>query len=256
MSAARAWLPPGTCHARVDQRIAEAMRDWSRDWMGDEIIVARPEGVQAPRPSSSGTLHPLAPGAWLVAPANLVPLLGQLALRVGGSGEVADADQPIVESVGSEALEDLQSRLVRELGLTSSGQSGAPAPDATIAQRWTIERRGSPLRFELVVSEAWRTELALALMPAPSASMPLDSAATAIASVEVELGASIGRCALTVAELRSLSPGDVLLFDRPLDAALPLAIDGAPTARGTGAVAREADRLLLHIVEPLYGKIA
>lgn len=254
MTAARAWLPPGTCHARVEQRIAEAVRDWSCAWMGDEIVDVCAAGTYSRSSLSPGTLHFLARDASLITPANMVALLGQLALGIAGSGDPTETDRPIIESVGREALEDLQNRMVRDLDLEGSGNLVAATPTVTAGQRWTIRRPGTEFEFDLVLSEAQRTRLLLESLPPPPAGGPLDSSVAALASLKVELGASLGRCAISIAELRSLSPGDVLLFDQPLDAALPLAIDGAPTTHGKGVVARPADQLLLQIVEPLYGK--
>ena len=93
----------------------------------------------------------------------------------------------------------------------------------------------------------------LDLLPPAAASSPLADGRAALAPVALDLAATLGTCDLTVAELRTLAPGDVLLFDHALSAPLPLLVGHSQSACGTCSVMRDAERLSLQIIEPPHG---
>ena len=72
----------------------------------------------------------------------------------------------------------------------------------------------------------------------------------ALAPQPVTMAASLGRCALTLADLAGLAEGDVLLFDRKIGAPLPIALDGG-NRLGKCTVEQAGDNIQLRLLEAI-----
>lgn len=251
MSEAISWLPPGTCFERLDRRLAETVRKWSRAWFGEEASVA-PDSTMRDAAWAKATAHPWAHGAWLVIPDDTVRAMGRLALQVDqGSGETA-ADHATFDAVGADCLAALSELLVRELQTETGGNADAAPPRA--ATVWKIDCKRGVVRLGVALSSAEGVDLLRRVLPPAARGSALVSPGIALAPLEVALSARLGTCEVTLSELRSLSAGDVLVLDRDLSARLPLAVEGALIPAGRCTVSRDADNLLLEISEPIIGR--
>lgn len=252
MSGARPWLPPGTCFGRLDRHIADTVREWSNAWFGDDAEVAAGiamrEGILA-----GAKPHLCAPGLWLILPDGMVRAMGRLALQVEYRAHETPPDRITFDAVGTDCFAALQEALTR--ALSAEAVDGARANEATKATGtvWKVDFKRAAVRFGVVLSDAVRIELLLKLLPPAPARPSLSLFGGALAPLEVQLAASLGTCGITLAELRSLSAGDVLVLERDLAGASPLAINGILVRGGACTVSREADSLLLEISESITG---
>lgn len=256
MSEARPWLPPDTCFGRVDRKIAGIVREWSRAWFGDDDVEVAPGASPGDAALRAAKPRPCAAGTWLLVQDGAAAAIARSALQIDPGLRATQADETVLDAIGQACLAALGDALARELGLdAASGIAVDSVFGLGPVTRWEIHCERMPTRLGLAIREVERIELLLRLLPSPSPRPGLPSLDLALASLEVELGADLGTCGITLAELGSLSSGDVLVLDRDLSAALPLAIDGAPARGGTCKVSRQADNLLLEISEPLSGRI-
>ncbi|MCW4463802.1 FliM/FliN family flagellar motor switch protein [Sphingomonas sp. BT-65] len=253
MTEARSWLPANTCFAMVDRRIVGIVREWSRTWFGDDDVEIAADGAARWRAAK-----PLrcARGAWLVTSEETVAALGRCALQIEAGANETAPDQTVFDTVGEACLSALRETLVREFDLAGASSAGAieDTPAFAVGTTWNIASRRVPVHLGFVLSEAERVELLLRLLPPPTPGPELISPGLALAPLEIELATKLGACGVTVLELKSLSPGDVLVLDRELSAPSPLAVNGEPTPRGTCTVSRDADMLVLEIIEPIIGR--
>ena len=253
MTEVTSWLPPGTSFGRLDRRIAEIVRGWSRAWFGGDAGVV-PGGTL--RDAAWGKARPQQCGrsAWLVVPDEAKRILGRLALHLESGAQETEADHAALDLVGTDCLAALGEALLAELRLEGviHGSLDAAAPAAGII--WKIEYGRSSLRLGFVLTETERGAQLLRLLPPVGRKPKVVSPDVALAPLEVALSASLGTCGVTLAELKSLSAGDVLVLDRDLSATSPLAINGNEALLGSCTIAREADSLLLEIAEPIIGR--
>lgn len=163
------------------------------------------------------------------------------------------ADIGVLEAVGGECLRDLQSRAAVAFGLSS--QSVWDKTDIEFVQasghRLEIAGPAGCPPLSLFLSEDLFIRTVRAKLPLASRSAPFRPALEALASLPVTLSAALGCCGITIAELENLAVGDVLIFDRAVDARLPLAIDGATAPNGACTLAQRDGHLALEIMEAL-----
>jgi flagellar motor switch/type III secretory pathway protein FliN len=256
MTEARSWLPAGTCFATVDRRIGGIVREWSRTWFGDEDVEIVPDGVA--RGAGARATQPLrcARGAWLATAEGTMTALGRYALQIEAGAPETAPDRAVLDAVGEACLMALRDALVRELDLSGASSAGAieHLPALAVGATWNIAFRRAPVHLEFILSETERIELLLRLLPPPAPKPALISPGLALAPLEINLATKLGTCGVTVLELKSLSPGDVLVLDRDLSAPSPLTVNGVPASGGTCTVSREADALVLEIAEPIIGR--
>lgn len=253
MSDATLWLPPGTSFGRLDRRIAQVVRTWSRAWFGGDADIV-PGGTL--RESAWGKARPrhCARHAWLLVPEEATRTLGRLALHLEPGAQETEADRAALDLVGADCLKALGEALLGDLGMEGIAREAVNPVAPAAGAIWKIEYARSSLRLGFLLPEAERSALLLRLLPPVEHRPQVVAPDIALAPLEVALTASLGTCGVTLAELRSLSAGDVLVLDRDLSAASPLAIGGSRAPSGSCTIAREADRLLLEIAEPIIGR--
>lgn len=256
MTAPRPWLPANTSFATVDRRVASIVREWSRAWFGGDDVEAIPGDIAHGAGWIATKPLPCARGAWLVMPESAMTGLGRCALQIDAGVHETAPDRAVLDAVGEACLSALREALVRELDLSGAPSAGAieDTPAIAVGATWGIAFKYAPVRLSFILSETERIEALLRLLPPASFKGDLVSPGIALAPLEVELAARLGTCGITVLELRSLSPGDVLVLDRDLSAPSPLAVNGAQTPSGTCTVSRESDTLVLEIAEPIVGR--
>lgn len=255
----RAWLPESALgRAGVDQALVNVTRHWSTKWLARKSV--RPLGALAM------TRTPLADTSlrWLaldndVAIAVSGVAADRLAMLMLGEtvppSAVIDADRRVLDSLIEGALQDLCRRVAEALGLPPEarwrelGGGEAPAIERSRVCQLGVDS-ATPL-LHLVVA----TDVLIALARTRAARSPVrhrvKPIAAGLANQQVDVSASLGRCALTLADLAGLGVGDVLLLDRATDASLALSFNGVPSRRGKCSVQRDGDRLELKLLEPL-----
>ncbi|PJI88456.1 hypothetical protein DAH55_13970 [Sphingomonas koreensis] len=253
MTDATLWLPPGTSFGRLDRRIAQVVHGWSRVWFGGDADIV-PGGTQREAVWSKARPQQCGRGGWLLVPDEATRTLGRLALHLEPGAQETEADRATLDSVGADCLKALGEALLADLEIESVKPEEVNLAAPVAGAIWKIEYARSALRLGFLLQEAERAALLLRLMPPAERRPPVVAPDVALAPLEVALTASLGTCGVTLAELRSLSTGDVLVLDRDLSATSPLAIDGSRASSGSCAIAREADRLLLEIAEPIIGR--
>ena len=250
----RPWLPADTAAPRLVLGALADMADaWSREWFAGEGMRAAGALV---RVDARGELkktvwHAHEGGLAIGISASGIAALGAQVLGVPAAGERSAADAALLETVGGECLDDIKKRSATLLRLAEKGWTAADSQRAGPVHRLEI---AGPLRspvLTLELSADLFVALVKAKLPPPPVPAPLGKPAEALAALPVSLSALLGRSAITVAELSGLAAGDVLVLDRALDAALPLAVGGTPAARGACTVSD--DGTALKITQALIG---
>ena len=73
----------------------------------------------------------------------------------------------------------------------------------------------------------------------------------ALASQMVGVGAHLGGCTLTLAELSALEPGDVVVLEHPAATPVDLVVDRSPRSLARCDLRSESERLSLHLLESI-----
>lgn len=196
-----------TAFARLD--LSAVLADWSAHWLGHGPLGV-PGIWQEGELSGEGTILQHGGGhvgAWL-AP----DLRTALQARMFGSppyGTVLTSnDRAVLDQAVDACIHDLCRKLGSALGLDDESP-------------WRRERPGRPYRtcpvgksLAVTVSTGLAVERFKAAMPAPQPGAPLTVRLDeALSRSRVSVGARIGSCELTLAELGTLTPGDVIALD-------------------------------------------
>ncbi|MEI9851956.1 MAG: FliM/FliN family flagellar motor switch protein [Sphingomonas sp.] len=235
--------------------VADMIDDWSREWIAGEPLRALGSFVRMSetRAELRGMLRHACDGvAFEMREAGLAAL-GALILGLADRYDRPRADLDLLEPIGTACLDALEKRAARLFGLEPGAGWSAGERAGGGAHRLTIGLPDEGFVLTLELSAARFASFVRAKLPQPPAPMPLGPPADALADLPARLSAVLGSCALTVAELATLGPGDVLVLDADLDAALPLAVDGRPAPRGACTVAAGGDAVALEISEALAG---
>ncbi len=249
----RPWLPANTAAPQLALGALADMADgWSREWFAGEGLRAAGALV---RIDARGELrktvwHAHDGGLAIGISAPGTAAIGAQVLGVA-VGERPAADAALLETVGSECLDDLKRRAAAMLRLSEKGWTPADGQRAGPVHRLEIAGPARNPVLTLELSADLFVALVKSKLPPALAPAPLGKPAEALAALPVSLSALLGRSAITVAELSGLATGDVLVLDRALDAPLPLAIDGTPAARGACTVSD--DGTALKITQALIG---
>ncbi len=248
----RLWLPPGA--PGLDKKLLEVVEDWSRKWFGDDEVSLRYNADLTQPSGKAENRRACGAHGWLEMSGDALIALGTAALHLGGNRPRPEQDRALLQSVG----DDCAAALCDAIGAAFDEKTGNGARQARLAGvepavGWTIERPSTSLRLAFFMSEEGRVSALRDAMPPLPPAGPLDSPVRALAPLSVELSAVLGRCKLRVSELSSLTPGDVIVFEREVDATLPLAINTAAAPRGACTVSRDEDTLVLEIAIPLAG---
>jgi flagellar motor switch/type III secretory pathway protein FliN len=255
----RHWLPEDTAAPLVETAIAGIVARWSQGWFARQELrvtgsFARAEEAVA-RPLRQQEWHMLDDGLAIALSPRDTLALGMLVLGLDPAPEPLNpADTDLLRALAGDCLEDLKRRLVAWLGTTASAWRRSESADAQFsdgARTVAVVDAGQHGVFVLSVSADLFARRAKQALPAPPEGVPLGRGDKALAGLPVTIGAMVGGCTITVAELSGLAAGDVLLLDRALDAFHPLAIDGTAMSIGRCTIVHGDRAIALRIVEPL-----
>lgn len=240
---ARTWLPSlSQVPPRLQAGFADAVAGWSAHWFAD---APTPMGAfrKCRTVSPSGTAFD-----WRGSDDGLsVGCADDAAVQTGArmidvpARDRSDPDRRLLEQIGTACLDDLRDRVGKVAGTAraDSWRQGVAAPDWTASVGDAV---AIGLSDTLVATLAART-LPSAVPP------PLGSGREALAQIAIEVSAAVGRAELTVADLRALEIGDVVVLDRRVEDPVPIAIDRRPIDRGRARVRADAPHTTLEIVE-------
>lgn len=225
----QSWLPdnvvpPPGVMASLDMLV----RQWSERWFERHAFTVRRPIRRAvsgrPMTAAHSILHD--DGLAISMSGSGSVLLGALALDLPSDLDWTPADQSILQHVGSQALEDFNTGLIKwsvaESPRRGDGEAPKPRPAA-----WEAEI-GTPLQvpaIRLQWSDACMAGIIKRALP-PLNPAPLGKPALALAKTPVSVGAFAGRSRFTLADLRSLNPGDTVMLDRDLSRPLEFVVEG------------------------------
>lgn len=241
---AQAWLPGDTpVPPALERRLAECVAEWSGRWfVADPLVV----GPLARGAALDLAWHALGDGMMLGLAPTAAVAIGARILGIA-VGERGAADQSLLDEVAEACLIDLRQTLA---GTFAASRDAAWHPVAGPGERVAVI--GSPLRPLLAIALTSERFAALARASLPRTTPPsLGAGHAALARTAVTVGAALGRCTISLAELQALGTGDVLVLDTPVDAAVPLAVDGVPLPRGRCVVVGANGVSALEILQPV-----
>ena len=174
----------------------------------------------------------------------LTGLLGTPVPEAPGS----EADEKLLDALREAVVGDLRQRLLAILKLNPA-EAFAPrtATDhevvrpfaGTIVDVAGVAIAGFSIAGDVIV------RLIKADLPPPAPRPPLDRLVSAVEVQRVGLATSVGRCPISVSDLRGLALGDVLILETAVDQPLPVIIDGGATRVASGHLTRSDSGLAL-----------
>ncbi|MEO9130643.1 MAG: FliM/FliN family flagellar motor C-terminal domain-containing protein [Sphingomonas sp.] len=256
----RSWLPEAALRTgRVDNLLEAVARTWSATWFAR--ANARPLAAITPLPTHADLGGG---GTWLTLDRHLalgVPAASRLALAgmmldtPNPPELLTESDQQLIDTLSSTCLDDLGRRVAEMFALAAASRW---ATSATSTMPEIAEPRGCSLGLEtrtplirIVASTEQMVALTRAGLPPPPARNALRPIAAGLSGQSIVVSASLGRSAITLADMAGLSNGDVLVFDSKADAPLAIAVNGKPASRGRCTVAEVNGDLQLKLLEPV-----
>lgn len=255
----KSWLPDeALCGGAIERELRSVAGAWSEAWFARQLVGLLDPPIHAyGRPPEADEdmncrVHP--DGLAIAMPATAGREFAGLMLDFNvESGPLRPADRLLLDRLGERCIADLCDRLGSAFGFVDSDWREA---DAVPAQSNASFYRLGLTAGVTLLHIAVETPAAVALIksrthvtPKPA---PLQPIQAALKQQQVALSGRLGGCAISLADLAALAPGDVVVLDREVDQPLELAVEGrASPGRCT---AEQADgRLQLKIVKPLSG---
>jgi hypothetical protein len=222
---ARDWLPPGAIDgAGVRDRVADAVGDWSARWFAASRVQVS-DLVQA-----KGGARDDADGDWRVHRGGIAlrqsrmmsQRLQEQALGQSFDGLLlSEVDRRVLAGFSQALMSDLTESLEILFGLTGEARpTPAVVPDLFGPQGgfvFTLSDGRDPLLSVGVPAAAMVALAKSALPPPPRPARPGGTLVAALASTGVTLEACLGRADLSLAEVRDLARGDVIVLDTALN---------------------------------------
>ncbi len=176
--------------------------------------------------------------------------LGRRLLAAPPSAPIASAaDRRVVDAVADAAMADLAERLAAEANAAHAVVVSGERPDWSEASSRSVALDDVTTVAVLVGADA---AVALARgVTTEVASPSLTRLSAALASQMVGVGAHLGGCTLTLAELSALEPGDVVVLERSAAVPVDLVIGRSPRSLARCDLRSESERLSLHLLEPI-----
>ena len=255
----RSWLPEAALQTgRVDSLLGEVARTWSATWFARANARPLAAITQLPTHVDLG-----GGGTWLTLDRHLalgisagsrLALAGMM-LDTPNPELLTESDRQLIDTLSTACLDDLGRRVAETFALAATSRW---ATCATSVMPVIEEPRGCSLGVEtrsplirIVASTEQIVTLTRAALPAPSARSALRPFSAALSGQNVVVSASLGRAAITLADMAGLSKGDVLVFDSEADSPLAIAVNGKPASRGRCTVVETNGDLHLKLLEPV-----
>lgn len=249
----REWLPPGAFgEASFQAPVADAVGSWSSAWFSGPPLRLLDLRALAPGRALGGARTEWRVCRDAVAVAHVPEILSALARRAmaadPGDAPVSDTDRELMEGFTQKLLEDLALRLEQALGAESAQPNAAPGTSGPAGALLISigERSPSSAHLSVAIPLDALVRFRKGRMPPPRPpAFPLATMRRAVGGIAVEIEADLGRTELSVAELRGLSAGDVVVLDRRFGDPAKLFLRGAGAPFAAGTLARSDDALSL-----------
>lgn len=237
------WLPLGT-KTEVEAALQISLSKWAKQWFVDQpVLKVSQTPVTALRKvnwqGGNGVFAGLEDG-----------VSARLGLAIcGGVGDLTNQqDCALLERLAADAC--LQLAELLRAGPAKSGQEcSGPVPPGS-DDCFLVSPSGREWSIALAMSA--ETVVRLRRSSAPSmTTFKLGSLSAALANETCAIAVNLGQAELSSAELASLGIGDVVVFDRATDQALPLVIEGRSPERGTAKLQSTGGELRVLIADPI-----
>lgn len=252
----RSWVPDTASADGAARLLGDAVGGWSHEWFARHPLAAGALGRAVPRPLEGTRWIGHDVGFRIGMPLAGVTQLGAQALGLERGEAWRPREVAILDGVGAQCLRSLEQRFEALLDLPSGGEwtesAGASVEPAPTHWMDVTDARRRPVAM-LALTASCLAMLVRRALPAATARPALSAPVGVLAQLPVTVGARLGRCRVTLAELQGLAAGDVLILDRAVGEALPLTIDHVVAACGRGAVIEQDARPALKILEPFGG---
>ncbi len=253
MSEVRAWLPDSALTGEtLGAAVGSAVDGWAMAWLGRRSFwttgLVSAGDAQPAEDLSTRRLH----GAQLElrSSSQLADALVGQALDAGTTLPAGtEADRRLMALFGAEMLGDLIDRIEKTLDpdITSRPQPvgyATPGRESAIDITLTVDQHVDAVHLSLPVPLAITAYKRLTAGQARSP-RPLVLPLSAVGPAPVRIAAILGSAKLTLDQLGSLAPGDVLILDRALDAGADLTVAGSVEPFATVPVAAADNCLTL-----------
>lgn len=255
---ARAWLPPGAIDlVALEAALAAECESWSATWFGER------RGFALLAPFSRATDgEPDCVIETLDREDLALRWTSRIQTRIAASmlgvalddARLTRDDRALAEALAARPLAELRAFVARSFGFDDvhggwRKRDDAPPVEATYS--FAIGRRGEPPLVAVVVGEALLVAMRKRRIAKPASAPPVEPLGEALALTSIALGGELGCCRLTLAQLDALTPGDVLVLERPLDAPLPIVVDGKAGKAGAVSLSLDGAALRLELRHPL-----
>ncbi|WP_425999049.1 FliM/FliN family flagellar motor C-terminal domain-containing protein [Caulobacter sp. DWR1-3-2b1] len=225
---ARSWAPPSIAESpALRAKVAEAVSDWSFAWFARfRLTVGRWDIVRGDPWTGVEGVRVEGQALGLARGERAAQRLHERAFGVDLSATpLSEADRRVVDGFAREMFDDLLAGLERALSLGDFRPEAAATWDGGIKIGLTDDS-GAVLVWLVAPLAAVLPICRSALAPPRPRAPPLGRRA-ALAAAAVRLDVILGSADLTIGELRTLAPGDVLVLDRGLHDPVALVIPGS-----------------------------
>lgn len=243
----RDWLPAEAAErSAVRAPIEEVVAQWSSHWVArGELSLSH--WALAAEARADAAWRDCGGGLQVNCSTRAAARLAGLALDARPEqDELNDRDRKLLASLSRRIVDDLAHRVRQRLGAERDVVSPA---DRRIT---AVVSEGVDAILQLSIPVPLLTGLCRRTLPTPRApTTPLASRLAAAAPTTLRLEATLGAVTLSLAEVRDLAVGDILVLDRTVSepADLSLSRSEAPVARGTLTETEGHVALILQPVE-------
>jgi hypothetical protein len=228
----RAWLPKDAiAPERIRPAIDQLMTEWGRAWLAESRPLLK-TAFQYDWPSASTSANwRSAAGVVSLELTRVVQavIAGAMLGVTVPSGSLQALERTIIEDIARAAADDL---LVRFVGLTGLKVEACELSDQAIdlssCSWWSVGLGVGKPGFKFALSDSALIAISKRALAPARRSRPV-SLREALALHEIKVSASLGRCALSLADLKGLAVGDVLVLDRAVEGPLEINVDGRPS---------------------------
>ena len=232
-SSAKCWLPGGAVlPERIKPHLERAVAQWSAHWFVEAQAAISPAFQDDWPDAGSGVL-------WRSVPSSACLCLtatgqaGLAAAMLGASvphGPLPESDRSVVSKLASSCAEDLVSR-VHMLAVPGAARPpvGRDPLDAGGWSWWEISFGAGRRLLKLAVDPMAMVGLVRQSLP-QGPKMEIKPVRKALGAQPVGIAAALGSCAISLADLKQLSVGDVLVLDRPADGPVGLLVNQSPSS--------------------------
>lgn len=226
--AMQSWLPESALEqCSPEPLLGRVLQQWSEHWLND----ARPELValyQDDWPLFSASLKWRSSGGHCIAYREPAHVLASAMLGCSiTAATLQPTDRRILESLTTAAVDDLLGRVADISGGERQLLSSSPIDPATCAW-WEISLAPGKPAFKLAVDTSALAHMIKSGLP-KAEQAALEPVRSGLARQDVRLEAHLGRCSISLAELKELGVGDVLVLDQLSDTPIAVMVDSRPT---------------------------